>query len=97
MNRIHAITAGLSFLGLLSATGYAELDKLSMGAYTVLALFLLAVFAVCAYRAAQNRKAADGRAIPVNGKRKNISTTIIPAGGEKSMVKYQKASERRHL
>ena len=51
MNRIHAITAGLSFLGLLSATGYAELDKLSMGAYTVLALFLL-VFAVCAYRAA---------------------------------------------
>ena len=41
MNRIHAIIAGLSFLGLLSATGYA----------TVLALFLLAVFAVCAYRA----------------------------------------------
>ena len=53
MNRIHVITAGLSFLGLLSATGYAELDKLSMGAYTVLALFLLAVFAVCADRAAR--------------------------------------------
>ena len=51
MNRIHAIIAGLSFLGLLSATGYAELDKLSMGAHTVLALFLLAVFAVCASRA----------------------------------------------
>ena len=51
MNRIHAIIAGLSFWGLLSATGYAELDKLSMGAHTVLALFLLAVFAVCAYRA----------------------------------------------
>lgn len=53
MNRIHVITAGLSFLGLLSAAGYAELDKLSMGAYKVLALFLLAVFAVCAYRAAR--------------------------------------------
>ena len=53
MNRIHVITAGLGFLGLLSATGYAELDKLSMGAYTVLALFLLAVFAVCANRAAR--------------------------------------------
>ena len=53
MNRIHVITAGLSFLGLLSATGYAELDKLSMGAYKVLALFLLAEFAVCAYRAAR--------------------------------------------
>ena len=53
MNRIHVITAGLSFLGLLSATGYAELDTRSMGAYTVLALFLLAVFAVCADRAAR--------------------------------------------
>lgn len=53
MNRIHAIIAGLSFLGLLSATGYAELDKLPMGAYTVLSLLLLTVFAVYAYRAAQ--------------------------------------------
>ncbi len=69
MNRIHVITAGLSFLGLLSATGYAELDKLSMGAYTVLALFLLAVFAVCAYRAAARMKNAAVRtAIPISGK-----------------------------
>lgn len=53
MNRINRAIAGLNFLGLLSATGYAELDKLPMGAYMVLSLFLLTVFAVCAYRAAQ--------------------------------------------
>ena len=53
MKRINRAIASLSFLGLLSATGYAELDKLPMGAYTVLSLFLLTVFAVCAYRAAQ--------------------------------------------
>ena len=53
MNRNNRAIAGLSFLGLLSATGYAELDKLPKGAYTVLSLFLLTVFAVCAYRAAQ--------------------------------------------
>lgn len=53
MNRINGIIAGLSFFGLLSITGYAELDKLPMGAYTVLSLFLLTVFAVYAYRAAQ--------------------------------------------
>lgn len=51
MNRNNRAIAGLSFLGLLSATGYAELDKLPMGAYTVLSLLLLTVFAVCAYRA----------------------------------------------
>ena len=63
MNRIHVITAGLSFLGLLSATGYAELDKLSMGAYTVLALFLLAgsFVVLLAYRRAE-RPAANNRA-----------------------------------
>ena len=72
MNRIHVITAGLSFLGLLSATGYAELDKLSMGAYTVLALFLLAVFAVCAYRGARMKNAAVRTAIPISGKEKYI-------------------------
>ena len=49
MNRNNRAIAGLSFLGLLSA----ELDKLPMGAYTVLSLFLLTVFAVYAYRAAQ--------------------------------------------
>ena len=54
MNRNNRAIAGLSFLGLLSATGYAELDKLPMGAYTVLlSLLLLTVFAVYAYRAAQ--------------------------------------------
>ncbi len=75
MNRIHVITAGLSFLGLLSATGYAELDKLSMGAYTVLALFLLAVFAVCAdrRRAHEKRRCQDGN--PDQRQRKIYSTT----------------------
>ena len=53
MHRNNRAIAGLSFLGLLSATGYAELDKLPMGAYTVLSLLLLTVFAVYAYRAAQ--------------------------------------------
>nr|DAQ86701.1 MAG TPA: hypothetical protein [Caudoviricetes sp.] len=46
MNRINGIIAGLSFLGLLSATGYAELDKLSMGGYTVLAALLLGVMLI---------------------------------------------------
>lgn len=41
MNRINGIIAGLSFLGLLSASGYAEMDKLPMGGYTVLAALLL--------------------------------------------------------
>lgn len=41
MNRINRAIAGLSFLGLLSATGYAELDKLPMGGYTILAALLL--------------------------------------------------------
>jgi len=53
VKHINEAIAGLSFLGLLSATGYAELDKLPMGVYTVLSLFPLTVFAVCAYRAAQ--------------------------------------------
>ena len=58
MKHLNGVIAGLSFLSLLSVSGYAEMDKLSMGAYTVLALFLLAVFAVCAYRAA----------IPISGR-----------------------------
>ena len=53
MNRINGIIAGFSFFGLLSATGYAELDKLPMGTYAVLALFLLAVLAVCVHKAAR--------------------------------------------
>lgn len=53
MNRINGIIAGLSFFGLLSITGYAELDKLPMGAYTVLSLFLLAVFIISVHKAVQ--------------------------------------------
>ena len=41
MNRINGITVGLSFLGLLSVCGYAEMDKLPMGGYTILAALLL--------------------------------------------------------
>ena len=67
MNRIHAITAGLSFLGLLSATGYAELDKLSMGAYTVLALFVQG--------GAGMKKAASERQFRIAAHEKIISTT----------------------
>lgn len=40
-----AITV-LSFLGLLSASGYAEMDKLPMGGYTVLAALLLGVMLI---------------------------------------------------
>lgn len=46
MNHINGIIAGLSFLGLLSASGYAEMDKLSMGGYTVLAALLLGVMLI---------------------------------------------------
>lgn len=41
MNRINGVIAGLSFLGLLSVSGYAEMDKLPMGGYTILAALLL--------------------------------------------------------
>lgn len=41
MNRINRVIAGLSFLGLLSVSGYAEMDKLPMGGYTILAALLL--------------------------------------------------------
>lgn len=41
MNRINGIIAGLSFLSLLSVSGYAEMDKLPMGGYTILAALLL--------------------------------------------------------
>ena len=44
MNHINGIIAGLSFLGLLSASGYA--DKLPMGGYTVLAALLLGVILI---------------------------------------------------
>ena len=46
MNRINAITVGLSFLGLLSVSGYAEMDKLPMGGYTILAALLLGVMLI---------------------------------------------------
>lgn len=41
MNRINGVIAGLSFLGLLSVSGYAEMDKLPMGGCTILAALLL--------------------------------------------------------
>ncbi|WP_455492146.1 hypothetical protein [Butyricicoccus sp.] len=46
MNRINGILAGLSFLGLLSASGYAEMDKLPMGGYTILAALLIGVLTI---------------------------------------------------
>ena len=46
MNRINGITVGLSFLGLLSVSGYAEMDKLPMGGYTNLAALLLGVMLI---------------------------------------------------
>lgn len=46
MNRINGIITGLSFFGLLSASGYAEMDKLPMGGYTVLAALLLGVMLI---------------------------------------------------
>ncbi len=46
MNRINGIVAGLSFLGLLSASGYAEMDKLPMGGYTILATLLIGVLTI---------------------------------------------------
>ena len=46
MNRINGILAGLSFLGLLSGSGYAEMDKLPMGAYTILAALLIGVLTI---------------------------------------------------
>ena len=41
MNRINGVIAGLSFLSLLSVSGYAEMDKLPMGGYTILVALLL--------------------------------------------------------
>lgn len=41
MNRINGVIAGLSFLSLLSVSGYAEMDKMPMGGYTILAALLL--------------------------------------------------------
>ena len=46
MKHINAAITGLSFLGLLSASGYAEMDKLPMGCYTVLAALLLGVMLI---------------------------------------------------
>ena len=53
MNRINATIAGLSFFGLLSVTGYAEIGKLPLGTYAALALFLLAVFIISEHKAVQ--------------------------------------------
>ena len=46
VKHINEAIAGLSFLGLLSASGYAEMDKLPMGGYTVLAALLLSVMLI---------------------------------------------------
>lgn len=46
MNRINGVITGLSFLSLLSVSGYAEMDKLPMGGYTVLAALLLGVMLI---------------------------------------------------
>ena len=43
---IPAAIAGLSFLGLLSASGYAEMDKLPLGGYAVLATLLIGVLSI---------------------------------------------------
>lgn len=41
MKHLNGVIAGLSFLSLLSVSGYAEMDKLPMGGYTILAALLL--------------------------------------------------------
>ena len=46
VKHINEAIVGLSFLGLLSASGYAEMDKLPMGGYTVLAALLLGVMLI---------------------------------------------------
>lgn len=50
MNRIHAIAAGLSFLGLLSVTGYTEMGALPLSTCALLSLVLLSVFAVSVFK-----------------------------------------------
>ena len=53
MSRIHAITTGLSFFGLLSVTGYTEMGALPMSTCTLLSLILLGVFAVSVFKVSQ--------------------------------------------
>lgn len=43
-----AVAIGLSFLGLLSATGYCGQGSLMIGDYLAIALMLLGVMTVCA-------------------------------------------------
>ena len=43
VKHINEAIVGLSFLGLLSASGYAEMDKLPMGGYTVLLLGVMLI------------------------------------------------------
>ncbi len=56
---IPAAIVGLSFLGLLSASGYAEMDKLPMGGYTVLAALLLGVMLISVRRAVKHYYEGD--------------------------------------
>lgn len=53
MNRINGIIAGLSFFGLLSVSGYAEMGQLPMSTYAVLGLFLMVVFIISVHKAVQ--------------------------------------------
>ena len=46
MKHINEAIVGLAFLSLLSVSGYAEMDKLPMGGYTVLAALLLGVMLI---------------------------------------------------
>lgn len=50
---INEAIAGWSFLGLLSSTGYMEMDKLPLGIYAVLGLFLMAIFIISVHKAVQ--------------------------------------------
>ena len=50
MKHINEAIVGLSFLGLLSSSGYAEMDKLPMGGYIVLAALLLGVMLISVRR-----------------------------------------------
>ena len=74
MNRINEIIAGLSFLGVLSATGYA--CRWVPMLHSRCSCWWHSPSVYTGYH--EYEKAADGRAIPVNGKDKYY-TYIIPA------------------
>ena len=61
MKNVHipAAIVGLSFLGLLSISGYAEMDKLPIGGYTVLAALLLGVMLISVRRVVKHYYEGD--------------------------------------